>query len=85
MNKQDQKEVLDKIEELSSNDVVINTLLSLAKINARMNTIGTKVSQEYIEETILNNELKALLINIMRFQSERIKLLEKELIEALEE
>ena len=78
MNKEDEKELLQYIRELAKYDIVINTFLKVAEVDARMEMVGERVSKEFLDDTIIASGMKSLIKSILSFQSKRIQGIEEE-------
>ena len=84
LKKQDQLGILQRLRSMTSEDVVIETFVRVAEVTARSEMIGTQLSQEFIDESIIDNHMKSMLLSIISFQSMRIAALESELRENIE-
>jgi hypothetical protein len=76
----DKREVYERLKELAKNDIVIDTFIRIVEQEVKVEMIGEY--NQNIKYHILKDKFYKLVFNIINMQSERIKLLENELIVA---
>lgn len=86
MNREDGFKLLNTLKELSTDDVIVHTYLKLAQMEVRMEFVnaggyGREISDDYVDEIIVNKHLLGLVELLIRFQTSRCSNLTCELIE----
>lgn len=80
MLKQDSKQILLTLRELAKKSEIISTFLKVAEIEARLEMVGEKVSQEFLDETIINTSImRDMIISIINVQTDCIQAMKNEI------
>lgn len=76
---QDSKDVLNAIRRLAERDVTISTFLKVAEVEARSNMVGYALSDDALDNIIINYGLKKMLITILSLQVSMVEALQSDL------
>jgi hypothetical protein len=79
MQREEAKKLLEKINELSSRDLFIETYLKLAIVQAKEELGSGNASQEFIDDVIINKYLLNLAKDLLFIQTARVEALQSEL------
>jgi hypothetical protein len=80
MKREEQKLLINKIRELARGDVLLDTLLRMSEIEVRTAMYGQSVSQDYMDDALIDTCLFNLLMQIIPIQAIRINELQGELM-----
>jgi hypothetical protein len=76
MKREDGKKLLERIRILAENDVFVDAHLKLATVEAKAEIGSSDVSQEFIDDVIINKYLLDMASNLLFFQTKRACILQ---------